>query len=756
MSRRLFHSVPVASIRGRRAHRLRTTSRLICASAVPALLAVLLAGCGGTSVVANQTNNVFALTPGSTHLDTNCTGCNATEARGAAVHQFTAIMNRGGIADVAWSVDGGDVTAGAGSINTKGQYTPPGYLTADRVHVTVTAALKSDPAVKATSVLTLTPGFLQPLTPENVALGAGGTATVTGILAEAGGSTNIRFALADTASGSGGGLGSLGTPSCQRDDRSFTSCTITYTAPASVPSTAVTYIVATAGDTAARTEATVLLNTAGVSSNPASHQAAFQIPMLLGSSGGNNNDFDANGNRIVDCCGGTLGSLLEDERGRQYLLSNNHVLAKSDHATVGDAVVQPGLIDNNCSPNGAGIQPVGTLSAWLPLSSHATNADAAIAEVASRSVDSAGAVQELGSKLPDGTLAPAPLGTSSTNGKGEAAQLRLRVAKSGRTTGLTCGSVSAIDVDVSVDYYRDCAETRPYLTKTFTHQIGVSGNHLSDAGDSGAILVDTQNAEPVGLYFAGGSDTSGVAQGLANPVGDVLSELDAQAGEQTSYSFVGGADHPVSCLSYGDSTVTAAQSRSLSDAEIDRVQRALNAARLLIDPAAGILGVAPGKSSDHPGEGAVVVYVDEGHAAQVPAEVGGVRTIVVPSNARNVAAGAAPTIVSIADAQPLSTPMLERAAGVKRQVAARLMQNTPAIFGVGIGQSLDNPREAALVLYVDRKQVPANLPSAIQGLRTRVVAMDRFHVTRSYAVPFKSGSRCTLRTHASKQTDLLP
>jgi hypothetical protein len=41
------------------------------------------------------------------------------------------------------------------------------------------------------------------------------------------------------------------------------------------------------------------------------------------------------------------------------------------------------------------------------------------------------------------------------------------VAKSGRTTGLTCGGISAIDLDVKVDYYLDCAETRPYLTKTF-------------------------------------------------------------------------------------------------------------------------------------------------------------------------------------------------------------------------------------------------------------------------------------------------
>lgn len=710
------------------------------------LCAALLAGCAGTTVTANQTNSVFVLTPVSAQIDTNCTGCNATDSRGNAVHQFAATLNHGGVADVTWSVSGGDPTEGAGTIDAKGRYSPPSYLTADQVQVVVTATLKSDPTIKATSVLTVTPGFLQPLTPENVALGANGEATVTGVLAEAGGETGIHFALADSPNGKTGGLGTLSSPICQRDERAFTSCTVTYTAPPTLQATGVTYIVASAGDSSAKTETAVLLNTAGVTSNPADHQIEFLTPMLLGSSGGNNNDFDADGNRIVDCCAGTLGALIQDERGRQYLLSNNHVLARSDHASLGDDVVQPGLIDNNCTPNGdgAGTQPVGALTAWLPLSAHATNADAAIAEVASRSVDTLGSIQELGARQADGTLAAAPLGITSTGGKGEPATLQLRVAKSGRTTGLTCGSVSAIAVDVSVDYYRDCAETRPYLTKTFTNQIGVSGNHLSDAGDSGAVLVDTANAEPVGLYFAGGSDGFGVAQGLANPVSDVLSELSTQTGNGSSYTFVGGEDHAVSCLSYGDNAVLAAQSRTLSDAEIERSQAALGAARQLVDPSAGILGVAVGKSSDSPGEAAVVVYVTEGRPPDVPVAISGVRTIVVPTNPHAVAAGSVPTYVSLSDAPALPLAVLARTLTIKEQAAHKLMQRNAAIFGVGVGQSLDDPREPALVVYVDRKQIPASLPQTVDGIRIRYVFMDRFHVTRSYAVPFDSKSRCSL------------
>ena len=71
------------------------------------------------------------------------------------------------------------------------------------------------------------------------------------------------------------------------------------------------------------------------------------------------------------------------------------------------------------------------------------------------------------------------------------------------------------------------------------------------------------------------------------------------------------------------------------------------------------------------------------------------------------------------------------------------MQQNPAYFGVGVGQSLDNPREASLVIYVDRNQVPATLPPIVNGLRTRYVIMDRLHVTRSYVEgPVQSVSHC--------------
>ena len=714
----------------------------------PALL--LAAGCGDGHVAADPSNSSFSIAPGTTTVDTNCTGCNGTSSQGTRVEQFSATLAGGGAAGVTWSVSGGDANSGPGAINSAGQYTPPSYLTADRVQVLVTGTLNG---TTATSVLTVTPGFLQPLTPENAALGANGQITVTGILAEAGGEAGISFGVANSAAGNSGGQGSLGAATCLRSTSAFTTCSVTYTAPAAIAAAGVTYVVATAGSSNSKTAGEVLLNAAGVWSNPAAHQAMLTSPAELGSSGGNNNDYDAQGTQVADCCGGTLGSLLTDGNGHNYLLSNNHVLARSDQASAGDMIVQPGLIDNNCTPygDGVGTSPVGTLTAWLPLSAPATNADAAIAQVVSGAVDTAGNIMELGTRQLDGTLSAAAPGVSSTGGKGENASLGQMVAKSGRTTGLTCASISATNLDVKVDYFTDCAETKPYLTKMYTNQMAISGNQFSDAGDSGSLVVDTGNAEPVGLFFAGGTDASGVSQGVASPAPDVLNELSAKAGNGVSYSFVGAADHGVSCLNYGDNTVAAAQARTLNDTEIGRTQQALGQARQLVNPSAGILGVATGKSSDHPGEGAVVVYVDEAMNAAAPMTVDGVRTVVIPTNARAVAMGSTPLSpqeAGVFAAQALPAAALNQAIQGKRGVVRALMAQNPAFFGVGVGQSLDNPREAALVVYVDRRNIPGQLAATIAGMRVRYLVMERLHVTRSYATGVQARPRC-MALHAA-------
>ncbi len=237
-----------------------------------------------------------------------------------------------------------------------------------------------------------------------------------------------------------------------------------------------------------------------------SHTAKQSTPIQLGTSGGWAYDL-ANGY----CCGGTLGSLVQ-KGGSQYILSNYHVFeadivsgGNGRVAQAGDPVIQPGLIDVNCSLSGA--QTVATLSGIKSLPN--SNVDCAIAQVVPGMVDPSGAILEIG------TL------SSST----VAASLNQAVKKSGRTSGLTRSSISGLNVTVSVSYENECAGGTAF-TKTFTGQIIISNRHSGflDSGDSGSLMVEDVSTNPraVGLLFAG-SNTDAVA----NPIGQVLSFLNA-------------------------------------------------------------------------------------------------------------------------------------------------------------------------------------------------------------------------------------
>jgi hypothetical protein len=718
---------------------------------VPGL--VLVAGCGGrVSAFSGLSDNTVAIHAAATHIDTNGTT------------RYSATLANGKPARVEWSVSGGDPSAGPGRITPEGLYIPPTYLTQDDVTVSVNAVLTGTGAgtgsmtPTGTASLTVTPGFLQPLTPGNLSLGAGGSVTISGSMTEVGGSGGIRFTLASDVAGTPSASGTISSPHCVRGSVSgsnpaYTVCSVTYTAPAVIPASGSVFIVGSVASSVTSSPTLswtrVLLNADGISSNPAGHQAHLAVPVQLGSSSGNNSDYDSTQGKLSDCCGGTLGALLQDTSGNQYVLSNNHVLARSDQSIPGETVIQPGLIDNGCTPYGLGpgATPVATLTGYPSLSSVTTNVDAAIARVTLGAVDSKGSILELGAKQPDGTLGAAPPGISSTGGKGETASLGMMVAKSGRTTGLTCAAVSAVSVDVMVDYFTDCAETTRSMTKTFTNQIAIAGTSFSDAGDSGALVVDTANAEPVGLFFAGGTDGSGVEHAIANPVADVLATLDSQVqgtNGQTTYGFVGGADHPVSCLRYGGTKAVdeAVSASRLSSEERARVEAALPLAQASLNPAAGLNRVGVAASKDHPGEGAIAFYVESGTNVPlgIPSSVGGIPTVVLIAPAQS-GDSAAP-----ATAPPVSTlqgAILNQAIAAKQRNAEALFKSNPAIFGVGVGQSLDSPADAALVLYVDRKKMTGTLPEFVEGQRVRVILMDRLHVTRSHGSPAHTASSCS-------------
>jgi hypothetical protein len=237
-----------------------------------------------------------------------------------------------------------------------------------------------------------------------------------------------------------------------------------------------------------------------------SHTAKQTPPIQLGTSGGWGKDL-ANGY----CCGGTLGSLVSIG-GVQHILSNYHVFeadtvsgGNGTVATTGDNIIQPGLIDVNCTL--ANAQTVATLVKRSSLPG--SNVDCSIAKVVPGMVAADGSILEIG-----------PLSSQPV-----AAAINQAVKKSGRTTGLTRSSISGLNATVSITYENECAGGTAF-TKTFTGQIVIAnkGSRFLNSGDSGSLMVEDVATRPraVGLLFAGSSSTA-----IANPIGDVLSFLGA-------------------------------------------------------------------------------------------------------------------------------------------------------------------------------------------------------------------------------------
>jgi hypothetical protein len=709
---------------------------------LPAIL--LIAGCGGFA--AGSGNADFHVNPAIPNLDTN------------TQQTFAATMNTGAHADVNWRTANGDVKAGSGTIGSNGLYTPPAFLTQDVVQVKLIASLKNNPASNVALTVTLHPGFLQPLSPENATLSLGSAIEIQGTLAEVSAGT-INWALSTAPTGSEGGsaLGALGPTICHRGRKEYTTCKVTYKAPSTLPVNPSIYVVARVNDSQSTTPLHILLNGENLNSSPLNNQEAQKGLVQMGSSGGNNNDYDTlkDGRGITNisnCCGGTLGALVEDSSGTRYILSNNHVLAESDQARNGDSIIQPGLIDGGCTPygqEGATIRPVATLSAFEPLASTQTNVDAAIAGIDANVIDGTGAILHTGPQK-NGSLSALPpaAGTGEPISVNSFIAAPLRVVKSGRTTGLTCSTIESISQNVLVDYFKDCAETTNYLRKVYTNQISIGGNNFTDAGDSGALIMDASNAQPLGLFYASGSGVS-----LASPIGDVLSELARQTDQPNgSFKVVGGAQHSITCLDYEANSDSAHAEVELSASSLTSAQQAASlAAASLVNAKRGVLGTAVGRSADNPDEAAVIVYVDgDRQNVTVPATIGRVRTVIIPSNAESVANHTSPTSRSVPPGLHLPASVLTPAIAVKERNWRSLM-NDRAIFGVGVAQSKDDPANAALLVYVDRKMTPVWMPATIEGLRVRYLKMDRFHVTRSKSIEQPHPSSCAIQSLVSLQ-----
>ncbi|WP_081478106.1 hypothetical protein [Achromobacter arsenitoxydans] len=210
----------------------------------------------------------------------------------------------------------------------------------------------------------------------------------------------------------------------------------------------------------------------------------------------------------VNVTAGTLGSraigLTAPWNNRHLILSNNHVLANSNAASVNDSIIQPGSADGGRHPG----DQIAVLARWVPINFGG----------AANFVDCAfgwawhDRIRGEQYYLSGGSAAYYRTGTAAL-----AASLGLIVGKSGRTTGLTQGRVTQIGVSVNVNF----GGGRVALFRNQIAIQSVNANPFSAGGDSGSLIWHwASGVRPVGLLFAGGGGTT-----FANPIASVLSAL---------------------------------------------------------------------------------------------------------------------------------------------------------------------------------------------------------------------------------------
>lgn len=194
---------------------------------------------------------------------------------------------------------------------------------------------------------------------------------------------------------------------------------------------------------------------------------------------------------------GTLGLIAQHiKTNRTVLVSNSHVFAHSGTARIGDGITQPGRSDG-------GTAPMAALLDFVPLKPDGSNlVDAAIAVP-----DAAIGLQP--NDIPGiGSFTVAPAGSLLPN---------QNVSKLGRTSGLTRGVVTAVEIDHVV------VESE-IGNLTFDDQIEIKGvdRAFSELGDSGSLIVSDQN-QAIGMLFCGNEFANGgLGVTYANPLPKVM------------------------------------------------------------------------------------------------------------------------------------------------------------------------------------------------------------------------------------------
>lgn len=638
---------------------------------------------------------------------------------------FTATVNGTSDQSVFWAIDEAlpnDSTHGA--ISTGGVYIAPAAVPTPPT-VTIRARSAVDPTKSGTATVTLLAGSstsvaISPASGEVITFGSiQFMATVTG---------NANTAVTWSVNGVIGGSAQTGS----------VSTTGLYKAPNSVP-------VLTSGNNGGQT--TEVAITAVSQAAPSAMDSVLMrifppqqqgqgANSPLGVSGGNANDKSTSG-AVTSCCGGTLGALVA-RGGSQYVLSNNHVLARSDTGAVGapnvgDTIVQPGLIDNGCSP----AFTAGTLSQFFNMENGpAPKIDAALALINPGGVDATGTILQLGGTNNNNqpTNAPPRAGSGITPSQALGSPHNGLIAKSGRSTGLTCSAIFSTSTNVSVEYQKGCGTGNTFKV-SYTNQIDVTNNGFSAAGDSGSLIVTQDSAEAVALLFAGSSSDV-----LGNPIADVLNGLADPNNAQSKPTLVGTSSaHPIAACSLPGPQ--AAMADRLAVHKVVPVVEALKRALTVRDAHAPELmahremqAVGVGASYDNSGEPAILVFVTRGQPrSNLPAQIEGIRTRIVEADvfsqrgAVSAAESAAleETGVPPQLVYPITEAEMARAKTVHTAHVDDLMKKA-GVQGVGIGSSADAPGEAALVIFFIRGVPQDPIPPIIDGLRTRVRESSRF------------------------------
>jgi S1-C subfamily serine protease len=219
---------------------------------------------------------------------------------------------------------------------------------------------------------------------------------------------------------------------------------------------------------------------------------------------------------------GTFGLVVHRD-GERFILSNNHVLANSNEAEIGDAIRQPGPVDGGTSAD-----QIATLVEFMPLDFGQAPGECDVARFATDVLNALAkltqsrhrlrAVQQtdgvnlmdaaLASPLDPALIVPEILRLGLPTGVADAV-LGQPVQKMGRTTGLTEGVVQQIDVTVNVDYNGRQVQ--------FIDQVLTSS--MSQPGDSGSAILDMEK-RVVGLLFAGSERVT-----IFTPIQRILSQF---------------------------------------------------------------------------------------------------------------------------------------------------------------------------------------------------------------------------------------